>query len=154
MRTSTGSAPPGSERRPRRRERECGRAASWAASSRATRARSMRHRRDDSLDLVMSTRNQDDPDMTSAPNPQAGTVLSAGTPAPDFELQATPDETLKLTELRGRPVILAFYPADWSPVCGDQLALYNELIEEFDAYGAQLLGISVDGAWCHAAFTK
>ena len=91
--------------------------------------------------------------MTSASN-QTGTVLPAGTPAPDFELRATPNDTLKLSELRGRPVILAFYPADWSPVCGDQLALYNELIEEFDEYGAQLIGISVDGVWCHAAFTK
>jgi len=51
-------------------------------------------------------------------------------------------------------VILAFYPADWSPVCGDQMALYNEVLPEFERYGAQLLGISVDGVWCHAAFAK
>lgn len=49
-------------------------------------------------------------------------------------------------------MILAFYPADWSPVCGDQMALYNELIGEFKKHGASLLGISVDGAWCHGAF--
>jgi peroxiredoxin len=59
-----------------------------------------------------------------------------------------------LSQLRGRPVVLVFYPADWSPVCGDQVALYNELLPEFDAFGAQLLGISVDGVWCHAAFAK
>jgi peroxiredoxin len=49
-------------------------------------------------------------------------------------------------------VVLAFYPADWSPVCGDQMAIYNEMREEFREYGAQLLGISVDGVWCHRAF--
>src|SRR5205823_4606823 len=55
---------------------------------------------------------------------------------------------------RGRPVILAFYPADWSPVCGDQMALYNEVLPEFERSGAVLLGISVDGAWCHRAFAE
>ena len=75
-------------------------------------------------------------------------------PAPDFTLPVTPDQRLSLRELRGRPVILAFYPADWSPVCGDQLALYNEVLSEFKSHGAELLGISVDGVWCHAAFTK
>ena len=81
-------------------------------------------------------------------------VLTAGTQAPDFTLKVTPDQTLSLTELRGKPVILAFYPADWSPVCGDQMALYNEVLPEFQKYGAQLVGVSVDGAWCHAAFAK
>jgi peroxiredoxin len=80
--------------------------------------------------------------------------LEAGTNAPDFALKSTPDQVLRLSELRGKPVILAFYPADWSPVCGDQMALYNEILEEFDAHGAQLLGISVDGVWCHAAFVS
>ncbi len=80
--------------------------------------------------------------------------LAAGTPAPDFSLHVTPDQKLKLSELRGKPVILAFYPADWSPVCGDQMALYNELLSEFHKFGAQLLGISVDGVWCHEAFAK
>jgi peroxiredoxin len=80
--------------------------------------------------------------------------LPQGAVAPDFCLQRTPDQKLALHELRGRPVILTFYPADWSPVCGDQLAIYNEIRNEFDAYRAQLLGISVDGAWCHAAFAK
>jgi peroxiredoxin len=79
---------------------------------------------------------------------------SAGQPAPDFTLQKAPDQTLSLSELRGRPVVLVFYPADWSPVCGDQVALYNELLGEFDRYGAQILGLSVDGAWCHAAFAR
>ena len=78
-------------------------------------------------------------------------ALSSGTPAPDFTLLATPDQALSLSEIEG-PAVLIFYPADWSPVCGDQVALYNELLSEFRAYGAQLLGVSVDGAWCHAAF--
>jgi len=81
-------------------------------------------------------------------------ILQAGTPAPDFRLNATPDQTLALSELRGRPVILAFYPADWSPVCGDQMALYNEVLPAFHQAGAHLLGISVDSVWCHAAFAQ
>lgn len=81
-------------------------------------------------------------------------ILPAGTPAPDFTLHVTPDQTLSLNELRGRPVILAFYPADWSPVCGDQMALYNEVLPEFHRFNAELLGISVDGVWCHAAFSR
>lgn len=81
-------------------------------------------------------------------------ILNAGTPAPEFCLQVTPDQKLSLSDLRGAPVILAFYPADWSPVCGDQMALYNEILPEFKKYGAELLGISVDGVWCHAAFAK
>ena len=82
------------------------------------------------------------------------TMLKAGTPAPDFTLPVTPDQQITLSELRGRPVILAFYPADWSPVCGDQLALYNEILSEFHKHHAELLGISVDGAWCHGAYAS
>jgi peroxiredoxin len=81
-------------------------------------------------------------------------ILPAGTPAPDFTLHVTPDQTLSLSELRGRPVILAFYPSDWSPVCGDQMGLYNELLPEFQKFHAELVGISVDGVWCHEAFAK
>ena len=82
------------------------------------------------------------------------TILQAGTLAPDFDLYATPNQKLSLRELRGKPVILAFYPADWSPVCGDQMSLYNEVLVEFQKHGAELLGVSVDGVWCHEAFTK
>ena len=81
-------------------------------------------------------------------------VLAAGTPAPDFALHTTPDQVVSLSEFRGRPVILAFYPADWSPVCGDQMALYNEVLEEFDELGAKLFGVSVDSAWCHLAYRQ
>ncbi|MFZ0317870.1 MAG: redoxin domain-containing protein [Candidatus Sulfotelmatobacter sp.] len=81
-------------------------------------------------------------------------TLPAGSLAPDFSLNVTPDQKLSLSELRGKPVILAFYPADWSPVCGDQMALYNEILPEFQKYGAELIGVSVDGVWCHEAFAK
>ncbi len=79
-------------------------------------------------------------------------ILPAGTSAPAFALPVTPDQKLSLEALRGKPVILAFYPADWSPVCGDQMALYNEILPEFREFNAALLGISVDGVWCHDAF--
>ncbi len=88
--------------------------------------------------------------MSDMPN----TALPAGTPAPNFALPAAPDRSLSLESLRGKPVILAFYPADWSPVCGDQMALYNEVLPEFKRFNAELLGISVDGPWCHRAFTE
>jgi len=81
-------------------------------------------------------------------------ALRAGTKAPDFSLHATPDQMMSLSELRGRRVILAFYPADWSPVCGDQVSLYQSVLPEFQRHHADLLGISVDGAWCHMAFRK
>jgi peroxiredoxin len=81
-------------------------------------------------------------------------ILTPGTLAPEFSLAVTPDQKLALRELRGNPVILAFYPADWSPVCGDQMALYNEVLPEFQKFHAELLGISVDGVWCHEAFAQ
>jgi len=81
-------------------------------------------------------------------------ALTPGTLAPPFSLPSTPDKRVALSEFRGRPVILVFYPADWSPVCGDQLALYNELHEEFARFNAALLAISVDGVWSHLAFAQ
>ena len=79
-------------------------------------------------------------------------ILAPGSIAPDFTLACAPDRKLALSEFRGKSVILAFYPADFSPVCGDQMALYNETLDEFRKLNAQLLGISVDSVWCHAAF--
>jgi peroxiredoxin len=80
------------------------------------------------------------------------TILKPGIVAPAFTLPSAPDRKISLAEFRGANVVLVFYPFDWSPVCGDQLALYNELLEEFSAQRAQLLGISVDSVWSHAAF--
>jgi peroxiredoxin len=79
-------------------------------------------------------------------------MLPTGTIAPDFELYSTPDQQLKLSELRSKKVILAFYPADWSPVCDDQMTLYNEMGKYFAKHNAQLIGISVDSKWSHLAF--
>jgi peroxiredoxin len=103
-------------------------------------------------------------------------MLEPGVPAPDFKLRSTqslrpdndtgapapdikpqtlpPDQFISLSELRGRPVVLTFYPADWSPVCGDQVVLYNELLPEFQRFNAAVLGVSVDGFWSHIAFAK
>ena len=92
--------------------------------------------------------------MTNTSVDHRATPLPPGTKAPDFELPWTADQTVSLAELRGQPVILAFYPADWSPVCSDQMALYQELLPEFQKFNAKLLGISVDGVWSHLAFAK
>jgi peroxiredoxin len=78
--------------------------------------------------------------------------LPPGTTAPDFTLHSTPDQTVSLQELRGRPVVLIFYPADWSPVCSDELAVFNQLLPEFERYNAEVMGVSVDGIWSHTAF--
>ena len=80
--------------------------------------------------------------------------LPPGTEAPEFRLPSTPDQTVSLSEFRGQPLILAFNPEDCSPVCSDQLALYQELLPEFQKFNAELLGISVDGIWSHIAFAK
>src|SRR5690349_3928197 len=81
-------------------------------------------------------------------------ALKAGCAAPEFSLLSTADKLVKLSEFRGRPVVLVFYPADWSPVCGDQISLYNEMLPEFEEFGAIFIGISVDGHWCHSAFAR
>jgi peroxiredoxin len=81
-------------------------------------------------------------------------ILQKGTIAPGFDLFATPDQKLSLDDLKGKLVILAFYPADWSPVCGDQMALYNETLKLFHKFNAELVGISVDSKWCHTAFAE
>jgi peroxiredoxin len=92
--------------------------------------------------------------LTEAAVENRAAPLAPGTEAPDFELACTPDQKVALSEFRGRPVILAFYPEDWSPVCSDQMGLYQELLPEFQKFDAELLGISVDGIWSHLAFAK
>jgi peroxiredoxin len=96
------------------------------------------------------TRLTKNPSMrNSKPHP-----LPAGTKAPAFSLKTTPDQSISLSDFKGQPIILAFYPADWSPVCGDELALFNQVLPEFKKYNAQLLGISVDSAWSHVAYAQ
>lgn len=92
--------------------------------------------------------------MSTNKDEQASAALAPGTPAPDFKLHSMPDQLLELSDFSGAPLIIAFYPADWSPVCGDQMSLYNQILPEFHRLHAQLAGISVDSAWCHAAFAK
>ncbi|HEY5736972.1 MAG TPA: redoxin domain-containing protein, partial [Nitrososphaeraceae archaeon] len=82
------------------------------------------------------------------------TVLQPGITAPDFTLRTTPNQSISLNQYRGNPVILVFYPADFSPVCGDEMTLFNELLPEFQRLNAEVMGISVDGVWCHLAFSK
>jgi peroxiredoxin len=80
--------------------------------------------------------------------------VEAGAAAPDFALKSTPDQVVRRDDFRGHPLIIAFYPADWSPVCTDQMALYNEVLPEFKRHDADLVGISIDHAWCHIAFAR
>ena len=104
--------------------------------------------------------NQSQQSSSSTPSSNLSTTvtrseaLKEGIIAPDFTLKTTPDQSVSLNDFHGRPVILAFYPADFSPVCGDEMTLYNEILPEFQRYGAEILGISVDGVWCHIAFAK
>ena len=85
---------------------------------------------------------------------QQSVVLKPDTTAPDFTLYSTPDQSVSLSQFRDNPTIIAFYPADFSPVCGDQMTLYNQILPELKRFNAELLGISVDGVWSHLAFSK
>jgi peroxiredoxin len=78
-------------------------------------------------------------------------ALEKGAAAPDFTLFAAPGEKVTLSGIDG-PVVLIFYPADWSPVCSDELSVFTAANKLFQARGAQLLGISVDSLWSHQAF--
>jgi len=83
-----------------------------------------------------------------------GTILPAGTTAPDFNLPSSTGGTASLSRYRGRPVILAFYPGDWTPVCTSQLALYNQVLPMFKEHDAQIFSISVDSVWSHKAWAE
>lgn len=84
--------------------------------------------------------------------PRVTTGLEPGTPAPDFALPAADGTIVRLSELRGSPVALVFYPLDWSPGCSVQLELYEQEHDEFASRGIQLLGISVDSIYSHGAW--
>jgi peroxiredoxin len=81
-------------------------------------------------------------------------MIEPGTPAPDFTLPDQDGREVSLSDLRGRTVVLAFYPSDFSPVCTDQLSVYQEVLGELEAHGASLLGISVDSSYSHKAFQR
>lgn len=92
--------------------------------------------------------------MASSDSENVPSILQPGVEAPDFNLPSTPDQKVSLHEFRGNPTVLVFYPADWSPVCGDELAIINEVLPEIKSCRATVLGISVDNVWSHLAFAK
>jgi peroxiredoxin len=104
--------------------------------------------------MRMTAPDSNSASSAGAPARGPASILSAGARAPGFALHSTPDQIVSLDDFRGRTLVLAFYPADWSPVCGDQMALYNQVLPEFKRLGAEIVGISVDGAWCHSAFSS
>jgi peroxiredoxin len=81
-------------------------------------------------------------------------MIEPGTPAPDFTLPDQDGTEVSLSDFSGRTVVLVFYPADFSPVCTDQLSIYQEVLPQLEEQGATLIGISVDGAFCHKAFQQ
>ena len=81
-------------------------------------------------------------------------MIEPGSPAPDFSLLDQDGQRVSLSDYRGRTLVLVFYPADFSPVCTDQLSVYQEVLPQIEEAGAQLVGISVDGAFCHRAFRQ
>jgi peroxiredoxin len=81
-------------------------------------------------------------------------VIEAGTKAPDFTLRDQEGEEVSLADFAGKKLVLVFYPLDFSPVCTDQLSLYQEVLADLQAQGAALVGISVDSSYCHAAFRE
>jgi peroxiredoxin len=81
-------------------------------------------------------------------------LIEAGTKAPDFSLPDHDGSQVSLSDLSGGKLVLAFYPLDFSPVCSDQLSLYQEVLGEIESRGASLVGISVDSSFCHHAFRK
>ena len=81
-------------------------------------------------------------------------MIEPGQPAPDFTLTDQDGNEVSLEDLRGQTSVLVFYPSDFSPVCTDQLSVYQEVMPQFDEEGVKLYGVSVDGAWCHNAFQK
>lgn len=79
-------------------------------------------------------------------------VLTANTPAPDFSLPDGNGDPVKLSDYRGKNVVLAFYPADWSDICTNQLSIYQEHLEQIRSHNAEVLAISVDGRESHKAW--
>src|SRR3954462_3250280 len=81
-------------------------------------------------------------------------MIESGAKAPDFSLPDHDGNEVPLSDFAGQKLVLVFYPLDFSPVCTDQLSLYQEVLEELESQGAKLVGVSVDSAYCHAAFRE
>ncbi|HUV31114.1 MAG TPA: redoxin domain-containing protein [Acidobacteriota bacterium] len=81
--------------------------------------------------------------------------LNVGDPAPDFTLPTHNEGELNLSWYRGRRiVVLAFYPADWTPVCATQIPGYQDVFDEFEKYDCQLLAVSIDSIPSHVAWAR
>lgn len=81
-------------------------------------------------------------------------MVEVGAPAPDFALPDQDGKKVSLEDLRGKRTVLVFYPLDFSPVCTDQLNVYNEVLDDLEAAGVQMYGVSVDSAYAHGAFQR
>jgi peroxiredoxin len=81
-------------------------------------------------------------------------MIEPGAAAPDFSLPDQDGQTVSLADLKGQTSVLVFYPGDWSPVCTDQLNVYQEVLGDLEAKGAKLYGVSVDSAFSHKAFQQ
>ncbi|MFL5833003.1 MAG: redoxin domain-containing protein [Solirubrobacterales bacterium] len=81
-------------------------------------------------------------------------MIEVGEKAPDFTLRNQDGEKVSLSDFAGRKVMLVFYPGDFSPVCGDQFSIYQEVKPEIEAKGVELVGISVDSFFAHKAFQE
>ncbi len=81
-------------------------------------------------------------------------MIEPGTKAPDFSLPDQDGHRVSLSDFAGERLLLVFYPLDFSPVCTDQLSLYQEVLGEIEAQGAKLVGISVDSVYCHKEFRQ
>ncbi len=79
-------------------------------------------------------------------------MVEPGTPAPDFVLRREDGKKVRPDDLKGQTSVLVFYPAAFSPVCTDQLNVYQEVLDEFEARGAKLYGVSCDSTWTQKAF--
>ena len=80
--------------------------------------------------------------------------VSVGQEAPDFTLRNEDNQPVKLSELRGKPVVLVFYPLDFSPLCTSEMCAIRDDYSSFQAKGAQVFGISRDSTWTHKAFKE
>ena len=81
-------------------------------------------------------------------------MIETGVQAPAFTLRDQDGEEVSLADFKGRKVLLVFYPQDFSPVCSDQLSIYQEVKPELTEKGVELVGISIDHVWAHKAFQE
>jgi mycoredoxin-dependent peroxiredoxin len=81
-------------------------------------------------------------------------ATAVGQPAPEFTLKDQNEKEIKLSDYRGKNVVMVFYPLDWSPVCTDEHACFVKDLKQFETLNAQVLGLSVDSTWSHKAFAE